>query len=124
LSAINPSTAEELMTLKDTEKQSHLANLILEKKLSSRDTRNMVKDIKNEYPPYFSYDHISDIVNIDLKTQKVFDKSITILKIATQKLGLLITEIEENWIIYELLMQNKSRIDNEIDLLIKQKKKL
>jgi ParB family chromosome partitioning protein len=124
LSNISPSTAEELITLDDSEKQSNLANLILERKLSSRITRNMVKDIKNEHYSDFSYSYMPSIVDIDHKTQKVFDKSITILKVATQKLGLLIDEVEENWIIYGLLMQHKLTIDNAIDLLIKQKKKL
>jgi len=87
-------------------------------------TRSIIKDLKNENHINFDCNYGYNIVDIDRKTQKLFDKSITILKIATQKLGLIISEAEENWIIHEILMQHKSILDNEIDLLIKQKKKL
>jgi ParB family chromosome partitioning protein len=53
----------------------------------------------------------------------VFDKSITVLKITTQKLAMLISEVEDNWIVYELMMQHKNMVDKQIDLIIKQKKK-
>ena len=36
----------------------------------------------------------------------------------------LIGDAEENWIIYNTLMQHKKVIDNQIDILIKEKKKI
>jgi len=77
----------------------------------------------NDYES-FEFLNGTKIIDIDNFTSKIFDKSVTILKIASNKLGTLIPEIEENWIIYELLMQHKTVIDNRIDILIKQKRKL
>jgi ParB family transcriptional regulator, chromosome partitioning protein len=132
LSNISASAAEELITLKDKGKQTEIAKLIKEKEISSRAVRNMVKDIKkNNSSIYYSrYDFDGNdcsptlVEDINRKTQKVFDKSITILKITSQKLAQSISEIEDNWIAYELLMQHKLVVDRQIDLLIKQKKKL
>jgi ParB family chromosome partitioning protein len=127
LANISPTAGEELIAVKDGDKQSLLAKLIQEKKLSSRTIRTMVKDMKNEDLIYddllFNNNAVIDIADIDRNTQKIFDKSITVLKIASQKLALLVSEVEENWIIYELLMQHKSVLDGQIDILIKQKKK-
>ena len=128
--SISPTAAEELITLKDGKKQSEIAKLIKDKGMSSREIRNIVRELKND--DSFS-DYQSGINNrgsqslieeTDKKARKVFDKSIMVLKIASQKLAQSISEIEENWVIHELLMQNKAVIDRQIDILIKEKRKM
>lgn len=54
---------------------------------------------------------------------RVFDKSIITLKLALDKIGLVISQIENNWITYEILMQHKNMLHAQIDLLIKEKRK-
>jgi ParB family transcriptional regulator, chromosome partitioning protein len=46
------------------------------------------------------------------------------MRIAMNKISSLIDESQENWIIYEILMQHKNMLHNQIDLLIKEKMKL
>jgi len=55
---------------------------------------------------------------------RVFDKSIITLKLALDKIGLVISQIENNWITYEILMQHKNMLHAQIDLLIKEKRKI
>ena len=125
---INPSIAEELISLgeEEEETQSKIAKIVMENNLSSRNVREMVRHIKIERDTknITELPHSQTLEDIDRDTRKVFDKSITVLKIASQKLGLMVSEIEENWIISEIIMQHKCVIDNQIDLLIKQKKKI
>jgi ParB family transcriptional regulator, chromosome partitioning protein len=128
-SSICTSTAEELLSIKDTKRQSELANLIRKNALSSRDTRQIIKNIMRH--PVYDYDHDGDnttyennIRDIDKKTQKYFDKSIIALRIAMNKISGIIEESQENWIIYEILMQHKNMLHNQIDLLIKEKMKI
>ncbi len=64
-------------------------------------------------------DSMLDIDEIALRS---FDKSITTLKIAMNKIAMIIEGIEDNWIVYEMLMQHKHMLSSQIDLLIKQKK--
>jgi ParB family transcriptional regulator, chromosome partitioning protein len=135
-SQVSPTIGVELITLKDGQQQSDLAKLVLQRKLSSREVRNLVKDMKNNSGEINSNDDDDDdelddlksssinIEDIDKMTKRIFDKSLLILKIASSKLGVLVPSIEDNWIIYELLMQNKQIIDNQINILIKEKKKL
>ena len=127
LARISPTAGEELLGIKDGDKQSKLAELIQEKKIPSRAIRKMVKCIRedifdDECMNHDFNDQIS-MADIDRDTQKIFDKSITILKIATQKIAQLISEVEENWILYEIMMQHKFVLDEQIDILIKQKRK-
>jgi ParB family chromosome partitioning protein len=132
-SNVSPTIGVELITLKDGQQQSDLAKLVLQRKLSSREVRNLVKDMKNNSGERNSTDdeELDDlksssinIEDIDKMTKRIFDKSLLILKIASYKLGVLVPSIEDNWIIYELLMQNKQIIDKQINILIKEKKKL
>ena len=89
----------------------------------------MVKDDNNSIYGYNNnYNSLSlnkdKIEDLDLKTQRSFNKTITILKIALTKIGSIIENIEDNWIVYEMLMQHKNMLNNQIDILIKEKKKL
>jgi len=129
-SLVSPTVGIELITLKDRQQQSDLTKLVLQRKLSSREVRNLVKDMKNNSNED-NFNDETDVFNssiniedIDKMTKRIFDKSLLILKIASYKLGVIIPSIEDNWVIYELLMQNKHIIDNQINILIKEKKKL
>jgi ParB family chromosome partitioning protein len=66
----------------------------------------------------------NNIVNLNARAQRSFDKSITTLKIAMSKMATIIENVEDNWIVYEILMQHKNMLNSQIDLLIKEKKKL
>ena len=67
--------------------------------------------------------HLLKKVDLDMTTMRVFDKSIITLKLALDKIGLVISQIENNWITYEILMQHKNMLHAQIDLLIKEKGK-
>jgi ParB family transcriptional regulator, chromosome partitioning protein len=126
-SLLNPSTAEELLSLKNKKEQYELANFAHANSLSTRDIREIIKDIKRNSVYDYGVNNAlgkSSINDIDKKTQRCFDKSIIALRIAMNKLSSIIEETQENWIIYEILMHHKNMLHNEIDLLIKEKMKL
>ena len=47
---------------------------------------------------------IATMAEIYERTQRSFDKSITALKIAMNKLAVIIEQTEDNWVVYEILM--------------------
>jgi ParB family chromosome partitioning protein len=67
---------------------------------------------------------VEDISELDRRVQRSLDKSITVFKVAMSKMTDIIEGVEDNWIIYETLMQHRSILNTQIDLLIKQKKKI
>jgi ParB-like partition proteins len=123
---LNPSTAEELFFISDKSRQSDLAKLVITNQLSSRKVRKLVKKYRSEIS------QVNDVYifnattmqDVDEAAQRAFDKSISVLKIAIQNLTLIIQNVEENWIIYETLKHHRDILHNQIDLLIREKKKI
>ena len=52
-----------------------------------------------------------------------FDRTIISLRIAMNRIASIIDDVEDDWILYEMLMQHKRRLHEQIDILIKQRKK-
>jgi ParB family transcriptional regulator, chromosome partitioning protein len=123
---MNRSAAEELLSIRDSHVQSKLAQIIRQRRLSSRQARELVKD--HEDDSVYGFDEKrtfqKKFVDVDRLTQKSFDKSIVAIRFAMSTLSIIIEHIEDNWIVYEILMQHKNMLHAQIDLLIKEKSKL
>jgi len=120
---LDTSIAEELLSIKDRTKQSMLANLIADRKLSLRMTRNLLKDVDDkdkDIDLFYKTDYI-DHIKI---AERSFDKSITAIRIAMNSLSEIINGVEHDWVIHEVLMQHRNMLHTQIDLLLKEKRKL
>lgn len=127
------SVAEELLAIKDPTQMANVSSLVIQNNLTARETRSLVKSLlKTSLSPDGDGSVIKSIdvlyrdkiVDIDTLALRSFDKAITTLKIAINNLAHIIETVEDNWIVYEMLMQHKNMLNNQIDLLIKEKKKL
>ncbi|SRR6266487_635714 len=116
-SKIDTSTAEELCFIKDKTKQSQLGQLVSQRRLSLREVRKLTKKFDNECYPDNNETSLPQLL-------RSFDKSIVALRIAMNTLAGIIGDVQENWIIYEIFMQHKNMLHSQIDLLIKQKRKI
>ena len=121
-SEIPVSTAEELLSIDNKEKQSQLASFIKKKGVTSKNVRTLIRS-ENEGSIY--YDELFSYKFVDKREEiaKAFDKPIIALRIALNKLAMIIENMENNWILYEILMQHKNMLHAQIDLLIREKKK-
>jgi ParB family chromosome partitioning protein len=122
---IETSTAEELLSIKDKDKQSMLANLISDRRLSMRATRKLVRNLDEQNSDF----HITtmcknEYVDHMRLAEWSFDKSIAAIRIAMNSLREVINTVEHDWIVYEVLMQHKNMLHTQIDILLKEKKKL
>jgi len=122
--SLSVSVGDELLPLKEKEQQSKLAELIKKRKLSSRQVRELKTEMKNSDNPYDVLDFQTKIIDIDAKTQKSFDKAIIAIRVAMNKLASIIGDVEDNWTVYEILLQHKNMLHNQIDILYKEKKKI
>ena len=121
--SLSVSIGDELLPLKEKEQQSLLAELIKQRKLSSRQVRELKTEMKNSDNPYDVLDFQTKIIDIDAKTQKSFDKAIIAIRVAMNKLASVIEDVD-NWTVYEILLQHKNMLHNQIDILYKEKKKI
>lgn len=120
-SEISPSTAEELCFIKDHEKQLKLAQVIRERKLSFRKSRQLLFKGKNDESEIFLMkDSYNDILG---KNQRTFDRTIVVIRIAMNRISSMAQNAESD-MIFNMLMQHKKMLHEQIDMLIADKKKL
>jgi ParB family chromosome partitioning protein len=123
-STVNASVAEELSFIDNPDKQSEIAKMACDEKMSSRQTRQLVRKYKEGLTCNDGFLSLK-YTDSNGKEKRAFDKSIIVLKIAMHKLGTIMESIEDdNWTVHEILMQHKNMLNSQIDILIKQKKKL
>jgi ParB family chromosome partitioning protein len=133
---LTPSAAEELFTIRDESKQSELAKLIIDRQLSSKEARKVVLSTKNQSGNYcyskfpdsnyrYSYDTQDQNGSHEVRAiDRSLSKSILALRIAMSRIVAIIDEYEDNWFVYESLMEEKNTLHRQIDILFKKKKKL
>ena len=121
---IVPSIAEELFSIKKEDEKSKLAKLIIEKHMTINSVRIMVKEM--------TMDDIDNSEGTDIAINKVynnirirsFERTIISLRIAMNRIATIINDAEDDWLLYEILMQHKRQLHEQIDILIKQRKKV
>jgi ParB family transcriptional regulator, chromosome partitioning protein len=121
---LGPSIAEELFSIKKEDEKSKLAKLIIEKHMTINSVRIMVKELM--MMPDIDSSNESEIAmrKVDNDTRsRSFERTIISLKIAMNRIASIIDDVEDDWILYEMLMQHKRRLHEQIDILIKQRKK-
>jgi ParB family transcriptional regulator, chromosome partitioning protein len=120
---ISPSSAEELFNLGKIQ-QSEIGKLIGDKHLSIAKTRSLLRTSRNN-SAFKPSENMTIQTTCDIKMSKIlrsFDKCIIALKLAMHKIGKVV-EDNEDWIMYEILMQHNAMIHAQIDLLLKQKQR-
>ncbi len=120
---LGPSIAEELFSIKKEDEKSKVAKLIIEKHMTINNVRIMVKELM--MPDMDSNDESEIVMNKvdDNIRARSFERTIISLKIAMNRIVSIIEDAEGDWILYEMLMQHKRRLHEQIDILIKQRKK-
>jgi ParB family chromosome partitioning protein len=123
-SSVCPSIAEELHNIKDQAKQSELAHMIAQRHLSLRRVREMIDQANQiDYDCEITF-HYQDREDRKRRIERAFDKSITALKITLNRMSMIISDIEDdNWALTQILLQHKNMINNQINILLKQKRK-
>jgi ParB family chromosome partitioning protein len=123
-SSVRPSIAEELCAVKDQAKQSELAHLIAQRHLSLRRARELIDQANQNDYGYEIASHCQDQEDRTRRIHRAFDKSITALKITLDRMSMIINDIEDdNWTLTQILLQHKNMLNNQINILLKQKMK-
>jgi ParB family chromosome partitioning protein len=129
---LEPSIAEEIVSIKNLTLRTKLVSLGLENKITCKDIRKLKDtldtsdaDSQNLYPN--KHDELQmhqHIMELDERNQKLFNKMIILLKNTTRTMSPVIEDAEDDWILHNIFMQHKNMIDKQIDILIKEKRKM
>jgi ParB family transcriptional regulator, chromosome partitioning protein len=129
-SIVCPSIADELHIIKDHARQSELAYLVARRHLSLRNVRELIHEASQNDDVIENRSYYKDREYRRKRIQKAFDKSITTLKIALDRMSMVIDDIEDDieddnwaWTINQILLQHRNMINNEINVLLKEKRK-
>ena len=130
---IEPSIAEEIVSISHQEVKTNLVTLALENKITCQQIRK-IKDALNtteiSTPLYlikqddFVINQDQNIRELDEKNQKLFNKMIILLKNTLRTMSPIIEDAEDDWILHNIFMQHKNMIDKQIDILIREKRKI
>jgi ParB family chromosome partitioning protein len=117
------STGEELLSLDDKSRQSQLASLVVNHRLSSKKLRSILKQQESlGYGNDFN-DFKSETEDKQKRILHAFDKSIVALRVTLAKLAASMEKVQDEWIIFETLMYHKNSINSQIDLLIRERRR-
>jgi ParB family chromosome partitioning protein len=126
-SAISTSVAEELCFMKDNNKQSELAQIIAQRRLTLRTVRRIIESVSDDKRQKNISAFVrnkNDEYDLFQRTLRCLDKSIIVLKIALNRLDAIINGSEDNsWFTREILLQHRHMLHDQIDILLKEKKK-
>ena len=113
---IAPSIAAELATIDDPRKIEELAGVIVEKGLRREHVRRAIREEKGTWRVDDPYDRRRRLVD------RVMNKCITSLKVALVNMDDAIEDVKDDWLLYEMLMEHRSRLHAQIDDLIRLRK--
>jgi ParB family chromosome partitioning protein len=128
---IEPSIAEEIISIKNQDIRTNLVTLALENKITCQQIRKLKDTVDSgDTSENFNTDKQDDldqnqhIMELDERNQKLFNKMIILLKNTIRTMSPIIEDAENDWIIYNIFMQHKNMLDKQIDILIKEKRKV
>jgi ParB family transcriptional regulator, chromosome partitioning protein len=124
-SSLCPSIAEELYAIKDKAKQSELAHLITRRELTVRTVRELISQVKqNDHDFETKPSYYKECEERKRRIERAFDKSITTLRITLNRISIVMEDVEDDgWTIKEILLQHKNMINDQINILFKEKRK-
>lgn len=128
---IEPSVAEEIVSIRNPDLRTSLGNHVLQNKITCKQIRKLKHtldtcDVDHSVYPY-KQDDIElhqNILEFDERPQKLFNKMIILLKNTLITMSSIIEDAEDDWIVQNMFMQHKNMIDKQIDILIKEKRKM
>ena len=117
---IKSSMAEELSYVKDEREQSQLAKLIVQRHVTIKKFRDSLKGIDTTKT---DDDYVISSSLYNKNENKIFDKAIISLKLAVKRMNELMELAKANFVIYEFLLEQQKSLNEQIDQIIRSKKK-
>jgi ParB family transcriptional regulator, chromosome partitioning protein len=123
---VRPSIIQEIYAINDHTKQSELADLITRRHLSLRKVREIVDQTNQiNYDCGTGSSYYQDRDERVKRVERAFDKSITALKIALNRMSTVMDDLEnEDWTAIQVLLQHKNMVNDQINILLKEKRKI
>ncbi|MBI2126559.1 MAG: ParB/RepB/Spo0J family partition protein [Thaumarchaeota archaeon] len=111
---INPSTAEELLSIDDTHSRAELGILIARTGMTRHEVREMVKSSKRLN---------NRDASVRLERQRLqsrsLKKALAVLRITMMRIDEIIEDIGDDWLVKEFLMERRRTLHDQISVMIR-----
>jgi ParB family transcriptional regulator, chromosome partitioning protein len=126
---LGASVADELSSLDNVEEQSRLALLVSSRRLSMRSMRQLVHESReaDRGSERSCNDMLVPEEELSLgesKSDRALSKGAVAIRIALNRISAIMEDIENDWLIYEEFMMVRNVLHSEIDLFLKERKKM
>jgi ParB family transcriptional regulator, chromosome partitioning protein len=119
----NPSVITELLAVEDEQLRDRMIDLSRNSQVSSKDLRRMRNMAEAPNPGWFERDTAGDLKNRRVKN--AIQKSVVALRVALHRIDSVLENLdEEDWILREILLQQRQALHSQIDLFINLMKKV
>lgn len=121
---ITPSTAQEILSL-DKQDRRELTELIIEKKVTRTEVRRFVRRVKEGIKAGPTVSYYSEAEKRMSGIDRAFARCIASLKVSMMRFDDVLDYVDEDeWVVKEMLMQQRIFIHQQIDNLLKLKRKV
>ena len=123
---INPSVALELLPL-NADGMQEFANFVIKNPLTKLEVRKIVRTTASKKEEDFEIDQSQPKFNHELELyliDKTLRKSIALMKSTLVNFDEIVSKVNDDWILKELLMQYRMIIHGDIDTFLKLRKRL
>lgn len=123
---ISPSIALELLPL-NSEGIQEFANFVIKNPLTKLEVRKIVRSTASKKEEHFEMDQSQPKFNHELELyliDKTLRKSIALMKSTLVNFDEIVSKVNDDWILKELLMQYRMIIHGDIDTFLKLRKRL
>jgi ParB family chromosome partitioning protein len=115
----NPSLANEILAIEDSELKQNLLSIASEIELSSREVRRIRRDsAKLDSPPAWNGDTTTEEEKRQRAMKHTIQRTLVALKVAMHRLDEVIENAgEDDWILVEILRQQRQELHSQINLI-------
>jgi ParB family transcriptional regulator, chromosome partitioning protein len=119
----NPSVVAELLAVEDEQLRDRMIELSRNSQVTSKDLRRMRNMAEAPNPGWLEHDTAGDLKNRRVKN--AIQKSVVALRVALHRIDSVLENLdEEDWILREILLQQRQALHSQIDLFINLMKKV
>lgn len=121
---IHTSTAQELLALDDDDMQEHVGGIVVKESLSKIEVRHIVRLLRQSRPPDSLPGHFHSAERRQRLVDRALSKTIASMKICLMRMSDALHDVEEDFLVGQVLLECRMNVSQQLDSLYRLKKKI
>ncbi len=121
---IHTSTAQELLALDDDDMQEHVGGIVVKESLSKIEVRHIVRLLRQSPLPDSLPGHFHSAERLQRLVDRALSKTIASMKICLMRMSDALHDVEEDFLVSQVLLECRMNVSQQLDSLYRLKKKI